>query len=306
MAWQKLGLVFRPDRDIDWAETHATTPVAIQLDSGLWRVFFASRDVNQRSHVGWFDIDLDDPSSLKRVARAPLLAPGPVGNFDGNGVYATGIVRTGRDTLRLFTVGWNPGHRYPLFYAAIGSAESNDMGETIAWRTSAPVLDRSEYDPSAVTGPWVMYENGAYRMWYVSGLGWEETNGELKSRYHIKYASSADGLAWNRSGQVAIDFAHAGELNIARPCVVRGRAGYQTWFSYNEGDGYRIGYGRSVDGMKFKRVTRDAPVISPSDAAFENKAVCHPVVVEHKGKRFMFYNGNQFGIDGVALAMEMP
>ena len=37
---------------------------------------------------------------------------------------------------------------------------------------------------------------------------------------------------------------------------------------------------------------------------FENEAVCHPVVVRHKGKRFMFYNGNRFGIDGVALAVK--
>ncbi len=303
MAWEKLGLVFRPERDIGWGKSHATAPTPIQLDSGHWRVFFASRDEAQRSHVGWFDIDLDDPSRLLGTADKPLLSPGPVGNFDGNGIYATGAVRLGGERLRLYTVGWNPGYREPLFFAAIGAAESDDMGRTIAWRSAAPILDRSEHDPATVTGPWVLREHDRFRMWYVSGLRWEEQP-RLKSFYHIKYAESADGLAWTRRGEVAIDFADPSESNIARPCVVPAAEGYEAWFSYERGQGYRIGHGRSRDGVAFDRSTAGAPVIEPSDLPFENKAVCHPVVVRHKGKRFMFYNGNRFGGDGVALAVE--
>jgi predicted GH43/DUF377 family glycosyl hydrolase len=305
MAWKKLGLIFRPDREIGWGRTHSTCPTPIQLDSGAWRVFFASRDAEQRSHVGWFDIDLDDPSRLLAVADRPLLAPGPTGHFDGNGIYATGAVRLGKDRLRLYTVGWNPGFRHPLFFAAIGAAESDDMGRTISWRSIAPILDRSEFDPAGVTGPWVLHDQGRFRMWYVSSLRWQDQP-QLKSFYHIKYAESHDGLAWTRRGQVAIDFDDPTESNIARPCILPGPGGYEAWFSYERSQGYRIGHGRSKDGVAFERTRADAPVIEPSDLPFENQAVCHPVVVRHKGKRFMFYNGNRFGIDGVALAVETP
>ncbi len=304
MTWNKLGLVFRPDRDIDWAVSHATCPTPVQLPNGCWRVFFASRDSHQRSHVGWFDIDLDDPASRIQAIDRPLLAPGPLGNFDGNGIYTTAVVPLGGGLLRLYTIGWNPGHRTPLFYAAIGAAESPDMGETISWRSKAPILDRSEDDPATVTGPWVLLEHGKFRMWYVSGLRWDDRPEGLKSIYHIKYAESDDGLSWVRKGQVAIDFASPDELNIARPCILPGTAGYEAWFSYGSGLGYRIGYGRSRDGIVFDRAVEDPPVIETSSQPFENEAVCHPVVVMHKGKRFMFYNGNRFGIDGVALAVE--
>lgn len=303
LHWQKLGLVFRPESDIPWGVSHATCPTPVRLDSGIWRVFFASRDSLQRSHVGSFDIDLDDPLRAVTASDRPLLAPGPIGHFDGNGIYATGLVRIRGDRLRLYTVGWNPGHRVPLFFAAIGAAESADMGRTIEWRTPAPILDRSDVDPVCVTGPWVLRDSDRFRMWYVTGLRWEDRPDGLKSVYHIRYADSNDGLSWRRSGQVSIDFADPSELNIARPCIVPTEDGYEAWFSYHRGDGYRIGYARSVDGIGFTRITSDAPVIEPSDAAFETDAVCHPAVVTHRGVRFMFYNGNQFGIDGVALAV---
>lgn len=304
MAWEKLGLVFRPGSDISWGNSHATAPTPIQLDSEIWRVFFASRDEFQRSHVGWFDINLDDPLIGVQALDYPLLSPGPIGNFDGNGIYATSVVRVGPNKLRLYTVGWNPGHIQPLFYAAIGAAESEDLGRSISWRSKAPIVDRSDVDPVTVTGPWVLFEDGRFRMWYVSGLRWEKTIDQLKSVYHVKYAESQDGLTWLRTGQVAIDFIDSTELNIARPCVLRGADGYEAWFSYSSSNGYRIGYGKSTDGIVFDRAISNPPIIEPSDQSFENHAVCHPAVVCHKGKRFMFYNGNRFGIDGVALAVE--
>ncbi len=304
MSWQKLGLVFQPKIDLAWGVSHATAPTAIQLNSGEWRVFFASRDSDNRSHVGWFDIDLDDPLKGVKSIDAPLLYPGPTGHFDGNGIYTTGVVRLARNTIRLYNVGWNPGHCSPLFYAAIGVAESNNMGETIDWRCSAPIMDRSEFDPTSVTGPWVVLENNQFRMWYVSGLGWLETPEGLKSMYHIKYAESKDGLTWNRRGLVSIDFVNEKEMNIARPMVLFNGQNYESWFSYSNGSGYKIGYARSKDGIYFKRENLESEIITPGDYNFESDAVCHPMIVEHKGKRFAFYNGNKFGLDGVALAVK--
>lgn len=304
MTWKKLGLTFRPERDFGWARSHATTPTPVRLDSGDWRVFVSSRDGEQRSHVGWFDINLDDPTRILAASDKPILAPGPMGNFDGNGIYVTGAVRLGTGRLRLYTVGWNPGHRYPLFFAAIGCAESDDMGRTISRRSAAPILDRSEFDPAAVTGPWVLFDQQKFRMWYVSGLRWFETGGFLKSVYHIKYAESDDGLEWRRRGVVAIDFASPDETNIARPCITKSEHGYEAWFSYDRGQRYRIGHGISKDGIRFDRDPSARPIIDVSDAGYENEMICHPAVVDHKGKRFMFYNGNQFGRDGVAIAVE--
>jgi hypothetical protein len=300
--WDKLGLVFAPKRDASWIASHACAPVPVLLDGSTCRVFFAGRDAHNRSHIGWFDINLSDPAKSVRTNDKPLAAPGPLGHFDDHGIYAGSAVRMG-DRLRIYTIGWSPGARQPLFYASIGALETADFGLTCDWRSSVPVLNRSEFDPCHVTGPWVLHEGECWRMWYVSGLRWEETASGPKSHYHIKYAESDDGLSWRRSGLVSIDFNHPSEANIARPCIVRSATGYEAWFSYDRGQGYRIGYGRSGDGLVFDRNVDHPPVIAPSEAPFESAAVCHPAVVSFKGQRFMFYNGNQFGRDGVALAV---
>jgi len=301
--WEKLGLIFDPQRDTGWIASHAVPPSPIVRDDGTCRVFYAGRDVNNRSHISWFDVDLKDP--LKKVASNDryLAAPGPLGHFDDHGIFASSVVRL-YDRLRIYTIGWSPGVRKPLFYASIGVIETKDFGETYDVRSDVPVLGRSIYDPCHVTGPFVLVENGLWRMWYVSGIRWVETAEGLKSHYNVKYAESVDGINWQRNGLVSIDFADSTETNIARPCIVRGAQGYEAWFSYDRGQGYRMGYGRSPDGLVFDRNIVDPPVIAPSDLAFETDSVCHPAIVSYGGRRFMFYNGNGFGRDGIALAIQ--
>jgi len=157
-----------------------------------------------------------------------------------------------------------------------------------------------------LTGPFVMYDNGIYRMWYVSGYKWEQNfKDELFSYYHIKYAESKDGIEWKREGHVSIDHVHPGETNIARPWVLKEDGIYKAWFSYCCGaQGYRIGYAESRDGgYTFERMDHLAG-LHPSDEPWENEAVAYPAVIVHEGRKYMFYNGNRFGKYGIALAVE--
>ncbi len=51
-------------------------------------------------------------------------------------------------------------------------------------------------------------------MWYGSCFKWEEAEDRaLGSYYDIKYASSEDGIRWERDGNVCIGL-KAGETNI--------------------------------------------------------------------------------------------
>ncbi len=299
--WRKWGLIFRPDPRFWWMQTHACLPAPLHLEGTVYRVFFASRDRESRSHVGYFDLDLEKPDSVMAFSSEPVLAPGPVGHFDDHGIYVGAAVRSG-SLVFLYTIGWNPGKRYPLFYASIGLAKSKDLGRHCEKVGRAPILARSEWDPCGVTGPWVVKEEKKWRMWYVSGYKWEERETHLKSFYDIKYAESDDGISWRREGVVAIRHASARETNIARPCVVRNENGtYEAWFAYNCGEGYRIGFATSDDGVVFERRDSEAG-IQPSSAPWENQAVAHPAVIRHGAETFLFYNGNQFGYHGVALA----
>jgi hypothetical protein len=301
MNWRKLGLIFAPSGERPWMQSHASSPVALSLGGDKHRVYFASRDSQNRSHVSYVDFKIDSPGQAIHVAPDYVLGPGPLGNFDDHGVYAASLVRH-EEKLFMYYIGWNPGARQPLFYSSIGLAVSEDMGRTFRKMFVSPIMARSEVDPCLVTAPFVMIESGVWRMWYVSGFKWEETQSTLHSYYHIKYAESTDGIEWKREGLVCIDH-KPGERNISRPCVIKDSGEYKMWYSYMTDDGYRIGYAESLDGYVWTRKDEEAG-IDPSPTGWDSESQSYPWVFSAMGRKFMLYSGNQFGRGGVGLAVE--
>ncbi len=301
MKWNKIGLIFSPSGEYPWMLTHASLPVAVRFGNDIYRVYFASRDKQNRSHVGYVEFDIRSPTDVLHICRNPVLAPGPLGHFDDHGVYAASIVEY-EQKLFMYYIGWNPGLRRPLFYASIGLAVSEDGGKTFRKISPAPIMARSEFDPCLVTSPFVLFDEGIWRMWYVSGFKWEEREGGLYSLYNIKYAESKDGIHWDRKGRVSVDL-RPGEHNIARPCVVKNNSIYTMWYSYNAGEGYRIGYAESLDAYVWTRMDNQAEIdVSPS--GWDSNALAYPWVFDHGGRKYMLYNGNEFGRGGFGLAIE--
>lgn len=301
LAWVKHGLVFRPDPSQPWMRSHAAVPTPLPLAGSLYRVYFSSRDDRNRSHVAFFDIDLASPDRLVAVSPEPVLAPGPTGGFDADGVYAESAIRTG-DEVRLYTIGVTRGHTPPLFYASIGLATSGDGGATFVKHTAAPIMARGENDPCLVTAPFVLREEGRWRMWYVAGTAWTEEPHGLQSHYHVKYAESDDGITWRRDGRSCVAPAGPHETNIARLWVVRDGVRYRGWYSVSGPGGYRIGYAESPDGLSWTRLDELAGLPLSADG-WDAQAQAYPAVVRHGDRWFMFYNGNGFGRDGVGLAI---
>jgi hypothetical protein len=302
MVWKKLGLIFEYTPELIGTKSHCQHPSPVLLAGNIYRVYFGSRDENNNTIVFYFDIDLSTLEILS-FAKEPILLNGPLGYFDSNGIYPSCVIKK-NDEFLMYTLGFTRGES-PLYFTRIGLAKSLD-GVKFNKYSQSPLLNTSEHDPWLLTGPFVMFDNGVYRMWYVSGYKWEKNlDGSLQSYYHIKYAESEDGIGWKRDGLISIAHTHPGETNIARPWIIKEDGIYKAWFSYNCGkQGYRIGYAESTDGgYKFSRMDHLAG-ITISDEPWENEAVAYPAVIVHKGKKYMFYNGNKFGKDGIALAVE--
>ena len=299
-AWEKLGKVFGPAGEADWLQSHASLPLPWRLEDRRYRVYFASRDARNRSHVGFVEIDLGAPHEVLERSSQPALAPGPLGHFDHYGVYPASLAQWG-DELWLYYIGWSPGVEPPLFTAAIGLAISRDGGLTFERTSPAPLLARGEHDPCLVTSPCVIPDGDGWTMHYVSGRRWDRIDGKPASYYDIKRATSPDGRAWRRDGVVSIPLG-PGERNLARPCVVPGPGGYRMWYSRASGQGYRPGYAESGDGLHWTR--RDEAVgIEVSADGWDSDAIAYPWVVVEGDHEFMFYNGNGYGRDGFGLAV---
>jgi len=197
----------------------------------------------------------------------------------------------------LYYIGWNPGSTVRMHLFG-GLAISRDGGSSFERWSRAPILERSITDPYLNTAPWVVYDGEGYRMFYVSGSEWIHKD---LPRYNIKTAYSLDGKHWVREGHVCIDFKDNSENALARPYVLLEDGLWRMWFSYKSTD-YRIGYAESNDGLNWERLDHLAG-IDVSQTGFDNQMIEYAAVVKHEGRFFMFYNGNNYGYDGIGLAV---
>lgn len=298
MRWRKLDRRFVPPVGLDWMASHAALPF-LEPRNGYQRVYCSGRDAHGRGQIGYVDLDLADPERPPRPGERPVLGPGPLGAFDDNGVTMSWLVTRDGRTLLYYT-GWTLGVTVP-FYFYIGAAASDDGGETFQRLSPAPILERNAVDPYLTASPCVLVEDDRWRMWYVSCLGWEAVGEQVKHTYHIRYAESADGLHWERSGQVCVDFASPDEYAFGRPCVVRDPDGYRMWYCVR-GAAYRLGYAESGDGLHWERKDAEAG-LELSAEGWDAEMQAYPFVFDHAGRRYLLYNGNGYGKTGFGLAV---
>ncbi len=298
MQWIKKGLIFCPTGKYEWSRTHAALPVADHIDNDLYRIYFTTRDSKNRSSIGFVEIDINEPTKILKMSNEPVLSPGELGGFDDSGTLTSSLVNY-EGKKYLYYIGWNLGVTVPHRWA-IGLAISNDGGETFQRYGRGPIMDRDVVDPLFLASPSVLYENNSWKMWYISGTKWSEQNGELIAPYNMKYAESNDGIVWKRSGIICIDL-QKNESRIARGILLKENNLYKMWYSFVT-DRYRMGYAESQDGKKWQR--KDSEVnLDISNSGWDSESVEYPFVFEHKGKKYMLYNGNNYGETGFGCAV---
>jgi hypothetical protein len=300
--WHNQGILISAPTSQIWAHSHAALPFAESVDEQQIQIYYSPRDEQGRAHVALARVHVTEPEGgliVTTYKSDPVLSPGLLGAFDDNGVTMSCVVHADEATFLYYT-GWTLGVNVP-FYFYVGLAIRR-AGEHIFQRASAaPVLERNAVDPYLTASPWVLHENGIWRMWYVSCVGWRFVGGKPQHRYHIRYAESADGVVWHRDGRVSIDFADESEYAISRPCVVRDDDCYRMWFAAR-GDRYRLGYAESPDGLTWTRDDRQAG-LETSREGWDSEMTTYPAILDHAGRRYLLYNGNGYGQTGIGYAI---
>ncbi len=298
-AWTPLGLLLEPPRAGPWSRTHAALPTPLARADGDYDLFFSSRDDRNRASIGRALLRANDGRlEVREIDALPVLGPGRLGAFDDCGVTVSHAVRNGERTLLYYT-GWTQAVSVPFLLA---SGLAIDEGDGFRRLSDAPMLDRIPVDPYLNASPFVLRDGDLWRMWYVSATGWEPLGDAARHSYHIKYAESRDGVAWQRDGLVAVDYRDEREYALARPWVLRGDGGgYEMWFSAR-GSAYRLGYASSQDGLTWHRSPPPAD-IAPSDSGWNAEMVAYPALLHHEGHRFLLYNGAGYGRDGIGYAV---
>lgn len=299
--WLRLGaLQLDTSRAVAWAVSHAALPIPEPAGEGRWNIYLSLRDSQGRARIGRTVLTLEPTPALSLLDPEPLLELGERGTFDDNGIVGSSLTHVG-DRRYLFYSGWNRGVTVP-FYLGAGVAVSDGTGP-FRRVSRAPVLALVDEEPFLTASPFVLREGSRWRMWYISGTGWMAEGSGLEPCYNIRYTESADGIRWDRPGRTCIDYG-PGEHAIARPWVVRDGDRYRMWFAVR-GVRYRIGYAESVDGTAWTRAD-DVAGLLPSGDGWDSDMVEYPCVIDHRGRRYMLYNGNDYGKTGVGIAVWQP
>lgn len=300
MKWIKKGLIIEPRTvNREWMITFAMDPTVDHLYDDVFRIYFCGRNKDNQSLIGYADIDIKDPSKILKTPEKPVLGLGQLGCFDDNGVTASWLIND-KGKKYLYYIGWKP-RSTTRFGLMTGLSISTDGGETFKRFSRAPILNLTDKEPFTIlTAPCVLKLGSLWKMWYVSCDGW--IHADLPN-YNIKYAESNDGINWRQEGKVCIDYKSKDETALARPCVLFENGIYRMWYSYKDpAIGYRMGYAESKDGLTWKRMD-EIVGIDVSESGWDSEMIEYPYVFNHKGKKYMVYNGNGYGKDGVGLAI---
>ena len=205
------------------------------------------------------------------------------------------VLNTG-ETWRMWYTGQAHGNSY------IGYAESTD-GLTFRRVRTQPVLSpEAPWEGASVMNPCVLYENGAYRMWYSAGETYEPNV--------LCYAESLDGVNWKKSPLNPIlekDPANVYEQNRIGGCQMlrHGKLGYLLFYiGYRDINTACICAAYSENGVTDFRRCKENPLVVPTPGAWDEDSCYKPSALYDPEKDLwrVWYNGRAGRSEFIGLA----
>ncbi|MFW2555635.1 hypothetical protein [Aliarcobacter butzleri] len=309
MKWIKKGLIYEPNTSFEWnSKGYASVPTVYKISEDILRIYFTARDINNKTNISYIEVEADDPSNILYIHEKSVLSLGKIGMFDDCGAMVSHVIDVNNEVW-MYYIGWNVRNTIS-YHNSIGLAISKDGGMTFEKFSEGPLFDRTYKEPYFNAAPFILKEGSIWKMWYLSNTKWVEYDGKSEPFYHIKYAESDNGIDWKREGKVAIDYKDENECGIVRACVLKDNDTYKMWYSHrnlqnyrtNKNSSYRIGYAESKNGIDWTRKDNEVG-IDVSENGWDSEMIEYPFVYDHKGKRYMIYNGNTFGKTGFGYAV---
>ena len=65
MEWKKLGRIFVPNHEKNWMNSHAAVPFLEKLESSYFKIYFTTRNAQNKSLIAWIIIDIRNFSWVK-------------------------------------------------------------------------------------------------------------------------------------------------------------------------------------------------------------------------------------------------
>lgn len=229
---------------------------------------------------------------------------GAPGLFDCDGVNPSSVVEMNGE-IYLYYVGYQRTETMPYMLMPGLKIFSSDKSKT--FRSTVPIIERSSKNPYSCGAPFVMYDESwqMFRMWLWVSEGWIMVGGKPYLQNHIGHARSKDGINWSLDEEVRCLEPNGNEFSLGRPWVTKwAEDRYEMYFCARmRTGGYQLRKAGSTDGINWKRHNSElSGLIKPSDNGWDSEMIAYPAVIDFKGNKYLFYNGNQNGLTGFGVA----
>lgn len=305
MAWVDYGTIFLSENKLSWAISHAYVPTAFSLGDYI-RVFVAFWDQHQHGRLGYIDVSSHNPLDVVGYSERPLIEDSLSGQFDQDGMTPLCVAKINHG-VRLYYAGWqvddDPNIRYRLFIGALhGDFAANNFKKI----SSKPLIGPRSKDEHIRTGAFILPTPTGYHCWLATQKGMHGNNKKAVPSYDLEYLWSKDGLNWPDAQQTVFVHQPGKVTGYGRSAIwLNNSQMFEGLFPVRNWDGSYtdILYSTSEDGVKWAPLSRDGMAFCAEMTCDGQKSVSFPSIIHQDGRKLMFYNGNDFGREGLRLAI---
>jgi beta-1,2-mannobiose phosphorylase / 1,2-beta-oligomannan phosphorylase len=199
------------------------------------------------------------------------------------------------------------GDAYHMWYTGqgngkskIGYAKSRD-GRKWGRPSPRPVLEPTlPWEGVAVMCPYVMWvpQKSLWRMWYSGGEQYEPNA--------IGYATSPDGLRWNKYPSNPVMTPDRSALwerqRVTGAQIVHWKGWYYSFYiGFRDIDHAQIGLARSKDGITNWVRHAGNPIVRTTPGGWDADACYKPYAIHESGRWMLWYNGRKGSLEQIGL-----
>lgn len=281
----------------DWMDNSAMKPIPVMMGDVL-RIYVTFRTKDGAGRPGYVDLNPDNLSEIIDVSKEPLLELGDAGYFDDNGVVPCTVFEDGGKYYMYYT-GFNLGVKVRMTYFS-GLGISDD-GTHFRKFSTVPVMERTAQGSLFRSVQCVVKEENCWKVYYVAGNRFLPGKEKTLAEYELYCLETQDLTKLNFDGKLVMPCI-GNEYRIGSPQVIKEDGIYKMYYCTGTEDVvYDLKYAESENG--FTWIRKDEMLgFQRSPGGWDSDMSAYPSVIEIKGRKFMFYNGNKFGRDGFGYA----
>lgn len=187
--------IFEPGARGTFDDSGVTMTSIVEIDDRRKYLYYCgwNRKVSVSYSLAIGCVEVIDNKEYRKISDGPVMERSI---HDPIAVSAPMVIRDG-DIFRMWYISFTSWDLYHDKYEPIYVVKHATSKDGLKWECNDYICIDTEYPGEAIGRPWVIKDNGIYKMWF-STRGIEDYRTKEGNHYMIGYAESLDGIDWVR------------------------------------------------------------------------------------------------------------